>query len=295
MTDQGGPTPTITINAAEDKITRSNGSWETDGFEAGQFIAIHGTANSDGIYQVKSITDSAADSELVLEEDLTGTGTNEPAQVFAVDNFIANDPIQLGSETTIDFNAANDTITRDDGVYWDTDGFKEDQYIRVVGSGNSNDGTYRITSIIDDVLTVSGALQNELDSTANVVVQAVRQDTTSMDLSTPTDLEYIEKRTTIHRDSGSWLEAGLLTSTSQVTIGSDIYNVIDVTASDIVLEQAYGVTPGEQPLRIWNLLHKHCLRCSGVVATGWHRASRLAIPSGFLMLIWQETTPRPIM
>jgi len=56
------------------------------------------------------------------------------------------------------------------------------------------------------------------------------------------DLEYVPKRTTIQRSSGSWITDGFLPN-KQITIDSVDYTVIEVTASELLLFESYDIAP----------------------------------------------------
>src|SRR5262249_3440181 len=51
-----------------DTITRSNGNWSSDGFQAGQTIAVAGTANNNGVFRIASISPDGTTLTLVVGE-----------------------------------------------------------------------------------------------------------------------------------------------------------------------------------------------------------------------------------
>ena len=132
-------------NGAADTITRTDGgSWISDGFVAGQLLEVLGAGdvNNNGIFEIAATTSSvltlvSADA-LANESQVTLSGS--PGLVFQD-------------------NVANaDTITRDDGVRWDDDGFEVGQQITVTNSVSnsvSNDGAYLVDSISSDGLSLT--------------------------------------------------------------------------------------------------------------------------------------------
>ncbi len=206
----GTDTLTFTDNAASetdtrDTITRSAGSWLADGFRAGQYLTIEGSAENDGTYRIAEVTDLTlflAEGEALINETLTRHAMS-------------------GSLTFADNGAAADTITRGSGS-WLTDGFAAGQMIRVEGSGD-NDGLYLIAAVTASTLTLvaSDSLNPGTASSASVA---------TISLTAPD---------TITRDSGSWIDDGFLVgqtiTVSGTTANNGTYTINSVTDTCITL------------------------------------------------------------
>ena len=114
-----------------DTITRSNGSWSSDGFQAGQSITVAGTKSNNGVFQIASISPDGTTLILVVGEAVVNeTGPGSTRVTSAVEHQVP------------------DTIKRSTGN-WSTDGFRAGQSITVAGS-QSNDGIYQVGSISAD-------------------------------------------------------------------------------------------------------------------------------------------------
>ncbi len=168
--------PQLTFDDGPKTVTRSAGSWLTDGFRANQRIKVTGTTNNNATFTIASlnastltlsVSDTVAD-EVRSNVQITGSG---PA---------------LSGTPNLTFNAGGKTITRSAGS-WITDGFVNNQYITVTGSG-LNDGTYKISNVIAATLTLSGS-DTLVDETNAPGVGVVAPDT-------------------ISRSSGSWVTDG---------------------------------------------------------------------------------------
>ncbi|MBC8508279.1 MAG: hypothetical protein H8D34_25770, partial [Chloroflexi bacterium] len=121
--------PNITFanggQAVPDTITRSTGSWITDGFAAGQDIQVLGAGNTNsGIYKIESLT----------FDILTLQQTNS-----------LGDALNVTGVSVLAFHATPDSIARTSGS-WLTDGFLVNDVIRVSGTAD-NDGNYTIAEI----------------------------------------------------------------------------------------------------------------------------------------------------
>ncbi len=189
-----------------DTITRSDGSWVDDGFQAGQYITIEGSAENDGTYRIAEVTDST----LILDEGEALAGETLTRHAMS------------GSLTFADNGAAADTITRGSGS-WTDDGFAAGQMIRVEGSGD-NDGLYLIAGVTASTLTLvaSDSLHSGTASSASVA---------TVSLTAPD---------TITRDSGSWLDDGFLVGQT-ITVGgtsanNGTYTIQTVTDTCITLQ-----------------------------------------------------------
>jgi hypothetical protein len=128
----GTPTLTFRDNASttpgadtRDTISRSSGSWITDGFAPGQLITIKGSDANDGYYEIEEVTASTimlsatealaeGTTQVVARHAMSGT----PVLTFADNESLAD---------------KRDTITRDGGS-WISDGFFSGQTIRIEGA-----------------------------------------------------------------------------------------------------------------------------------------------------------------
>jgi hypothetical protein len=127
-----GPEPaTITMGGATgDTITRASGSWLRDGFAKGQTITVSGTANNNGNYTIKDVTD------LVL------------TVVFS------NNLHNASGSATIS-TGAGDRIVRSSGS-WVSDLFAPGQTVTVSGTAGHN-GTFTIAGVSDTTLTLTAS------------------------------------------------------------------------------------------------------------------------------------------
>lgn len=91
-------TVTFAQNSAGDTLTRSSGSWVTDGFQAGQEVIVHGaqTAGNDAAYTIQSV------SSTVLVLNVVNTVTAETDAGVTVENGtigLAENPVESTVET----------------------------------------------------------------------------------------------------------------------------------------------------------------------------------------------------
>jgi hypothetical protein len=136
---------TLSDTGADDIISRSAGSWITDGFYVGQTIRIINSANANnGTYIIKSLSDQ----NLVIE------GGNFNAEVSTSTTLEI-----VGNWITFSHTDDSDTITRNAGS-WIEEGYRAGQTIVITNSGHNN-GEYKIVQVTEKEL--------ELDSTAFLV------------------------------------------------------------------------------------------------------------------------------
>jgi hypothetical protein len=120
----------------------AGGSWLTDGFKVGDTIAVSGTANNNGAYEITGVT---ATTLTVAQHVNAETATAAVAD-----------------------KSQHDTITRTDaGGSWLADGLKAGDVITISGTAH-NDGTFTIASVSATTLTlnVSQFVTNESESAA---------------------------------------------------------------------------------------------------------------------------------
>jgi len=127
-------------NANPDTITRSTGSFVTDGYSAGMTVTVLGSASNDGTYTVAA--GGVAATTLTLE------GTDSLTAESSVGNATAS---ASGSRTfkfvSLFGDGGVDYVECSSGSFI-TDGFKAGQYLTVTGVGSKdNNGEYRIANV----------------------------------------------------------------------------------------------------------------------------------------------------
>jgi hypothetical protein len=144
----------------------------------GDMVAI--TAGSDdavGVYKVTEITDADTLKLNIIDADWSGGPyTNQTYIVFRAGmhlQFKSVTATQVVDGTGMDFNNANpDTIVRNDGGNWTTDGYVHGMVVTVTNAANSaNNGTFIINTVSTTTLTLiaSEALTADTgDTTATV-------------------------------------------------------------------------------------------------------------------------------
>ena len=225
-------------------IRNDGGSWIDDGFAENQYIAVDGSTHNDRVYKVSSVTDD----ELVLEDNLAQADFNETARVFSIGEYTALEAIRLETSSMLDIDRDAGTITRDDGRDWTLDGFAAGMYIRVIGSSN-NDDTYLITSVAGDAINVLGLKQDEENISADIVAQdiSINNSYAQMAASSTQDLNFVGKRTSLVRtDGGDWLADGFISTGNSIAVGGNTYNVVSISATEIILEETYGIAETSQ-------------------------------------------------
>ena len=180
-----GPVATVNVkfapNASGDTITlMGGGTWKALGYQMGQQISVLNTTGDNGIYTIANIAGSVltitVSNTVKPETDSSAsvTGTN-PAERNVTQSLVplAGAPIGgLQSSTTyytlqntvtasMTFAkdaVAGDTITRNDGGNWVSDGFLAGDSITVTGAAVGNNQTFTILSVtpLALVLTANG-------------------------------------------------------------------------------------------------------------------------------------------
>ena len=141
-------------NANPDTITRSTGSFVTDGYSAGMTVTVLGSASNDGTYTVAA--GGVAATTLTLEN------TDSLTAESSVGNATAS---ASGSRTFTFVSVFGDGVdyVECSGGNFITDGFKAGQYLTVTGVGSKdNNGEYRIANV-----TASGIELNTYDRFIN--------------------------------------------------------------------------------------------------------------------------------
>lgn len=147
----GAPTLTFAeVGATGDTITRSAGSFVSDGFVAGMFITISGTATNNVSGKITAVT------TLVLTLDTADLAAEGPVAGAAI--------VGSPSLTFAEVGATGDTITRAGGGSWLDDGFRVGDLLTITGSVSNNVTTDTITAVTSTVLTL-----NTTDLTPEVI------------------------------------------------------------------------------------------------------------------------------
>ena len=153
-----GNTGFIDNNPAADTITRSSGSWVTDGVISGSYVKFtkSGGANTGKTYTVSNVT---AGTLTVSEDVVAEVATSGYTAIIYLDRTCTS----VGNLTFADVGAA-DTITRTSGS-WISDGIYTSCVVKFAKAGGANDGlACTITDVTHTVLTTSTAVTAEADA-----------------------------------------------------------------------------------------------------------------------------------
>ena len=224
-------------DGSADTITRSEGSWLDDGFEAEQLIRVIGSENNDNdsdddddYYTIDAISPDeltltlASGDTLVTEMDVADVTVTSGYGVF-MDGTLP--------ELTFADSGSADTIARAKGS-WLEDGFEVGQEITVSDS-TDNDGDYTIQSISADGLTltlstsdtltvesIAGARVDTVDGILGVSVSA-QPVWGKMNPVDPT-LTFSNAGRTINRNLGSWSDDGFSAEKRITILGTENNN-----------------------------------------------------------------------
>jgi hypothetical protein len=151
----GSPSLTFAeVGGTGDTITRSTGSWITDGFKVGGFATFDGTVGNDITARIAALSATV----MTLDADDLIAEVAPTATVVGYDG--------------LNFANTGETITRSNGS-WIADGFRVGRSATIVGTaGATNDGTFVIAAVTDLVLTLaaSGVTANERASFEDVTI-----------------------------------------------------------------------------------------------------------------------------
>lgn len=166
------------FDTTADTITRTGGSFITDGFRVGQklFIEHAEDAGNNGVFTIASV-DSA--TQITVSENLVTNSTDTAAQVTAQAWEIMTETI-TGDQTSVQFSdngASADTIdNRVGGTSFVTQGFREGMKI-VVSSANTgaNNGVYTIAAVTTDTITldIGDSLTDDAVADSNAVISTL--------------------------------------------------------------------------------------------------------------------------
>jgi len=141
------------VGATGDTITRSTGSFVTDGFVAGDTFRVTGSASNNVTGVLASLTAT------VLTLGTTDLAAEEPTT-----------DASITAEPTLTFAASGHTITRNRGS-WIDDGFKVGDSVTTTGTV-SNNGTATITALSATVMTFGSGLTDETIGSFGVLITA---------------------------------------------------------------------------------------------------------------------------
>lgn len=266
------------IDNAADTIVRAVGTWAADGFVAGQYISVTGSADNDGIYRIASISGAVItlQSSYVLSREIQTEASTSVASLIGMtaadqltlatsggvstiirdsgswlrEGFQAGQSIEIsGSTATItlsgdfhfrDNGAAADTIERADGLYWEDGGFQAGQYISVAGA---NAGVYQIAAVEGSVLTLM-----DMDSLAAMDSQAAVITAVTAMVGAPslTFAATADQGAMVSRDTGSWVEdgfsAGMTVSVGGSASNDGVYRIAYLDDLNLILESGAVLT-----------------------------------------------------
>ncbi len=267
------------IDSAADTIVRAVGTWASDGFVAGQYISVTGSADNDGIYRIASISGAVItlESGYELTQEIQTEASTSVASLIGMtaadqltlatsggvstivrdsgswirEGFQAGQSIEIsGSTATVtlsgdfhfrDNGAAADTIERVDGLDWEDGGFQAGQYISVAGA---NAGVYQIAAVEGAVLTLTDADSlAAMDSQAAVITAVTTMvGAPSLTFAAAT----AEQGAMVSRDTGSWVEDGFSAGMTVAVGGSasndGVYRIAYLDDLNLILEEGAVLT-----------------------------------------------------
>ncbi len=146
-------TPTLTfaeVGAGGDTITRSSGSWITDGFEVGMMITVAGSASNNVTAAVTGVTATVLTLGAAAGDDLAAEGPVAGCSVVGTPKL-----------TFAEVGAGSDTLTRSSGS-WLADGFRVGDVVAITGTVSNNLTAGTLTGVTATVLTFGAAGGDDL-------------------------------------------------------------------------------------------------------------------------------------
>ena len=127
------------VGATGDTITRSTGSWASDGFATGDILTISGSSSNNGTLAA------------------VATVTNATVITLDTDDLADEGPVagvSIVGEPSLTFSDSADTIVRAGGTpgSWLTDGFRVGDSVTISGT-SSNNGTFTVTAVTATTIT----------------------------------------------------------------------------------------------------------------------------------------------
>jgi len=211
------------------EISRSAGSWLSDGFAAGQFIRVVGTTPNAGSYQIASVTNAII--TLVGGQDII-PGT-ETADVIAQATRIQQ--VALSGTPVLSYLPQRAAIVRDTGS-WISDGFTVGMQIQLSGT-DSNNAIYTIATL--------SATRIELQESTDLHAGTDADAAVTSDLATTTaDLTYEQEKLhllpSVQWASGDWASegfvAGQVITISDSSGNNGSFTIASVTGDSIDLK-----------------------------------------------------------
>ena len=158
--------PSITFAASGFTITRTTGSFVTDGFVVGQIVLVSGSTLNNG--EIGALTGVSA-TVLTFASGIVNEGPDATG-------------VSISASESLVFAASGHTATRSSGS-WTDDGFAVGQSVTFSGT-SSNNTTVTISSLSSTVLTAASGLANETISGS--LVTAVQAETVTQWVSAQT-------------------------------------------------------------------------------------------------------------
>lgn len=152
---------TTSFDGTAHTITRSAGSFISDGFASGDTIRVSGSTSDNGS---KGIPSSITATVLTFGSGVTTEGPDSGVTITA--------------EPTLVFAASGHTITRNRGSYLD-DGFRVGDSVTIAGT-SSNNTTLVVTVLTPTVMTFASGLANETIGSFGISITTGETDTAWM-------------------------------------------------------------------------------------------------------------------
>jgi len=167
-------------------LTRSAGSWATDGFLAGQTIKISGAthANNNGLFMIDAVSADGTILYLTAGANVQIQSETESSGVAViVETGVTGTPTVSFAPAVVNSPYPNDpTLMRSAGS-WTADGFEAGQIIQIAGATRAgNNGSFIIDAVSPDgkTLYLKLAVQTETDSSGVGVVSGQLNGTFSL-------------------------------------------------------------------------------------------------------------------
>ncbi len=133
------------VGATGDTITRSAGSWITDGFAVGDVVTVAGSVSNNVTGRIASL------SATVLTFDTTDLANEGPTVALGTITVVGSNGIIFA-----EVGATGDTITRNAGS-WVTEGFAAGDIVTIASTASNNITTDALASVSATVLTLASS------------------------------------------------------------------------------------------------------------------------------------------
>ena len=224
---------TLDFNASGNTITRTIGSFASDGFTAGQTLVVTGTASNNGTYTIESVSAGTLTLKTMQNENNV-----VPADVTASSGSVT---VKYG----LMFNASSRTIVNYDGIDFVSEGYAAGQILNVSGSA-SNDGCYVIQSVSASTITLTTGetLTNETNA-EDVTLNGAAQKTYTSSVSA-FSMTHVDPRDTITRSTGNWttegFAAGMIIKVTGTTSNNGSFEIDEISGTTIYLNKNNSLT-----------------------------------------------------